>query len=182
MPRPAGTHFAIAAAFLLALACHVNAEDRQIEALSQYLDHPTEANAQRAILGLSSGSWSVDLAPADLLLMRNQVVAGSEGALRLTLALLPMSSGGSLESLIALAAAAIRPQPALFLKVVQASGLDPRTLESILLMPGLEYVDRPAARRHELDMRRRAIAGATRPESKAARDFCLKVLDRELGR
>jgi hypothetical protein len=54
-------------------------------------------------------------------------------------------------------------------------------LESILLMPGLEYVDRRDAQRYELEKRLEAIKTVKAKTLKTFRDKCLVIIRKELA-
>jgi hypothetical protein len=63
-------------------------------------------------------------------------------------------------------------------RVREMSELNPEhsLLGSILLMPGLEYVDPIDARRYEIDMRRKALSAVSDMSLKKYRDICLELM------
>lgn len=166
----------VIAVYTLALFAGNSLADGISAAMDQYLRNPTNENAVRTIKYAEASREAVWLTSNDLMIIRNQIVSGGAASLRLVFAMIPSADGGNLEDLMALAAASIRPQPRQFLEEVQRAKLRDSTLESILLMPGQEYVDRAEAKAFELAMRQRAINSVVRRELLTVRDRCARVL------
>lgn len=147
-----------------------------------YLSNPTSKQASLVtliaytpgVIPEGYGYWAPDL---DIL--RNQVQGGDSEAFRLTYRLIQKADGSLLEELIVILSHTVRVRPEFFLR--ELCGLKPSlgTLRSILLMPGLEYTDRPGAQRYELEMRAKAIEAVKTAKLKSFRDRCLVILKKE---
>lgn len=151
-------------------------------AWERYLDFPSAENA-RLVHKMAYSSHKNDIeegAAGDLAILRTQVVAGDRAAFDLTYLLMQSADGGVLEDLQAILASAIRSQPEMFLLEVGHLNPSEETLKSILLMPGLEYVDRLRAQRYELEMRRRAINALGRKDTRSIRRRCLAIYEKGL--
>ncbi len=148
----------------------------------EYLNNPTSDNAIRVNrveyttgkIPRNYGYWEPDL---DIL--RNQVLGGDSEAFRLAFRLLRNSDGGLREELTAILSHSIRPHPQFFL--AQMSDLKPNETElrSILMMPGLEYVDRDQARIYELGMRRKALSSVSTKALLPLRERCLNLMKQD---
>ncbi len=144
-----------------------------------YLSNPTPNNASKVTrieytpgaIPKDYGYWAPDL---DIL--QNQVLAGDVEAFRLAYRLLQKADGGLAEDLTMILSHTIRVRPAFFLRELSMLQPNARSLESILLMPGLEYVDRSEAQRYEIDMRIKAIESVSDETLKSYRDKCLQIL------
>ena len=143
-----------------------------------YLALPSAENAAKVErIEYSSGEPApVGYRALDLQILRLQVVAGDIEAFRLAYRLRERSDAGLLEELTGILARAIRPQPDMFLEAVSSLRPSRAALESILMMPGLEYVDRPRAQGFEIAMRRKAIEGVQVPRLRGAQERCLELL------
>jgi hypothetical protein len=144
-----------------------------------YLSLPTAGNASR----VSAIKYSPGAIPSgygylasDLDILKIQVLAGDREAFRLTYRLILKSDGGPLGELIAILAHSIRPNPEFFLREMATLKPHPQGLKSILLMPGLEYVDRRNAQDYEIEMRRKALASVKNEDLRSIRDQCLKLM------
>jgi len=118
------------------------------------------------------GYWAPDLN-----ILRNQVLAGDGASFRLAYRLVEKADGGLLEELIAILGHTIRVHPDFFLKEMSKLNPDQDLLRSILMTPGLEYVDRNYARRYELYMRRMALTDVSTLSLSEFRDSCLKLIE-----
>jgi len=118
------------------------------------------------------GYWGPDL---DIL--RNQVLACDRESFRLTYRLIVNADGGLLEDLSAILSHTIRVHPEFFLKEMYELNPDQKILRSILMSPGLEYVDRNYAQRYELYMRRIALTDVSDLKLKDFRDTCLELIE-----
>jgi hypothetical protein len=144
-----------------------------------YLAFPSPENAAR----VSEIAYSPGAIPEgygyddeDLAILQSQVLAGDREAFRLTYRLTRNASGALLEDLYDILAQSIRPQTTLFLREMAALAPPDSTLSDILLKPGLQYTDRPAAQRYEIDMRRKAIDGLHDPGIHSIRAKCLALM------
>ena len=150
----------------------------------EYLALPSPENASR-VIGIEYSPGAIPAGygylATDLDVLRLQVVAGDAEAFRLTYRLRAQSDGGLLEELTAILAYAVRPQTELFLREMGSLGAKPSVLESVLMMPGLEYVDRPLAQNYEIAEREKAIAAVQDPQVRIMRDRCLTLLHRRAG-
>jgi len=146
-----------------------------------YLSLPTPENAAKVLRIAYSIGDEDEYRPADLDLLRIQVLAGDVEAFRLTYRLLVQADGGLLEELANILGRSIRSEPALFLREVASLRPDEKILEFILSSPGLEYVDRPEAQRYEIEMRRRALAGIKNAELTNIREHCLALMKDDPG-
>lgn len=144
-----------------------------------YLSLPTPDNASRVTqmeytpgaIPNKYGYW-----PPDLDILRNQVLGGDREAFHLAYRLLQKADGALLEDLTMVLSRVIRARPAFFLEEMSALRPNRALLKSILLMPGLEYVDRREAQRYEIRMRRDALAAVENKTLRQFRDTCLKIL------
>ena len=82
------------------------------------------------------------------------------------------------EDLGTVLARTIRAHPEFFLRQLVVLGVSCSSVRWVLNVPGLEYVDRPNAKRYEIRMRRNALSGVRRPDLAVIRDQCLKELGR----
>jgi hypothetical protein len=144
-----------------------------------YLAFPSPENAaQVSQIAYSPGAipqgYGYD--SEDLAILQTQVLAGDIEAFRLTYRLTRNASGALLEDLYDILAQSIRPQTTLFLREMARVGPPDTTLGDILLKPGLQYTDRPRARRYEIDMRRRAIHDLDDPDLQGIRARCLALI------
>ncbi len=147
-----------------------------------YLNHPTSENAihvnkieyTAGKIPQNYGYWDPDLN-----ILRNQVLGGDAEAFRRAFRLFRNSDGGLREELNAVLSHSIRPHPQFFL--AQISELQPSEIElrKILLMPGLEYVDRSQARTYELEMRRKALSSVSERKLLLLRDRCLNLMKQD---
>jgi hypothetical protein len=161
---------------LPSVACAANT------AWEKYLNFPSAENA-RLVHKMTYSSHkdnAEEVAAGDLAILRIQVVAGDRAAFGLAYLLMRSSDGGVLEDLQAILASAIRSHPLVFLEEVDRLNIPEKTLESVLLMPGLEYVDRPLAQKYELQMRRNAIGAIARNNLSPIRNKCVAIYDKEL--
>jgi len=144
-----------------------------------YLAFPTPENASRVnrieytpgAISEKYGYWALDLG-----ILRNQVLGGDREAFRLAYRLRQNADGGLLEELTMVLSRVIRTRPDFFLEEMSTLRPDRTALEVILLMPGLEYVDRLEARRYEILMRRKALAAVSHKSLRAFRDTCLEIM------
>lgn len=153
-------------------------------AWERYLNLPSAENARlvHKMTYSAHKDRAEDGSAGDLAILRIQVVAGDRAAFDLAFLLMRNAQGGVLEDLQAILASAIRSQSVMFLQAVGQLSLPAETLESILLMPGLEYVDRPQAQRYELQMRRNAISMITRKGLSSIQKKCLAIYEKELAK
>jgi len=143
-----------------------------------YLAHPTPKAAgdvHEITYSPSANGMARDNA-LDLQVLALQVYAGDVEALRLTLRLASRSDGGLLEDLYAIAGHSIRAHPHIFLKSMVDEKLTQESIKWIVNMAGLEYVDRPDARRYELQQRAAALASVRDKRLSFVRAACLKAL------
>jgi hypothetical protein len=144
-----------------------------------YLSLPTPENATRVTkIEYTPGTISNKYrywAP-DLNIMGNQILGGDREAFRLAYRLLQKADGGLLEELTIVLSRVIRVRPGVFLEEMSALRPNRATLKSILLMPGLEYVDRREAQCYEIKMRRHALAVVENKTLRQIRDTCLKII------
>lgn len=146
----------------------------------EYLSHPTPDNAAKVVkieyspdaIPKNKGYWAPDL---DIL--RNQVMGGDAEALKLTYRLIQKSDGGLSEALTVILSHTIRSRPEFFLKEMERLKPERLILKSIILMPGLEYVDRIDARQYEIEMRKKALSSISSKDTIIFRDTCLKILN-----
>jgi hypothetical protein len=144
-----------------------------------YLELPTPENASEVMkieytpgsIPESYGYWAPDLN-----ILRNQVMGGDKESFRLTLRLIQESDGWLPEDLIVILDHTIRARPEFFLREMSELNPDRNVLKSILLMQGLEYVDRRDAQRYEIDMRRKALSKVSDISLKNYRDICLELM------
>jgi hypothetical protein len=144
-----------------------------------YLEKPTPENAfavdsikySPGAIPEKYGYWSPDLS-----ILRNQVLGGDHESFRLAYRLILQSDGALAEELTMVLSHSIRPNPTFFLKHISKLKPNKIVLNKILLMPGLEYVDRFEARQYEIDMRRNALAGVTDVSLISYRDYCLEIM------
>jgi hypothetical protein len=142
----------------------------------QYLDLPTPANAARvAAIEYSAGSRPRRLSDGDLKILENQVFAQDAESFRLVVRLLRLADGAEAEDLGALLGHSIRAHPDFFLRQVAALNIPCKQLSWSLAAPGLEYVDRSAARVYEITMRRKALLGVRSKSLRHVRDECLQA-------
>lgn len=121
----------------------------------KYLVEPTPENAKSvAAIEYSSDNSETN---SDFLLLESQVVSGDVEAFELTLRLAEHADGGDLHDLKIIASRAIRPHPSMFLDQVEANPQSTYMLKSAIITVGEEYVDRPVARRYELQARYDAL-------------------------
>jgi len=137
----------------------------------RYLAEPTPQHASKvqAITGR--------LGSEDLQILQDQVLAQDKEAFRLALRLYhAQPPGGTAEDLGVLLARTIRPHPSFFLQQLAATGTPCSAMSWVLRAPGLEYVDRPAARRYEIAMRVKALQSVKEKRLRRHRDDCVRVL------
>ena len=163
-------------AALLLLSCSLPAAG--LTPWERYLDEPTPANAA-AVRKIEYSPGRIPRGGydfGDLSILQNQVLAADPQAFRLAWRLYQASDGGLLEDLGAMLGHVIRPHPAFFLAEVDRAGVPCSRFTWILQHEGLEYVDRPAAGRYELEMRRKALQSVTSRDLRTVRDQCLAAL------
>jgi hypothetical protein len=144
-----------------------------------YLSLPTPENASKVTalqysakaLPPNYGYWAPDLE-----IMKNQILGGDGESFRLAYRLLEKADGGLLEDLMAILGKSIRVQPELFLREMAVLKPKPNRLKGILMVPGLEYTDRPKAKRYEIEMRRKALMSVTDENMKAQQEQCLSLM------
>jgi hypothetical protein len=144
-----------------------------------YLSLPTPENASRVTkieytpgaIPDKHGYWAPHLG-----ILTNQILGGDRESFRLAYRLRQHADGGLLEELTMVLNRAIRARPEFFLEEMSALHPNHATLKTILLMPGLEYVDLPEAQQYEISMRRDALAAVKSTKLRQFRDTCLKIL------
>ena len=144
-----------------------------------YLALPTSENARHVqAIEYSRGAIPEHYGyiASDLDILAIQVLSRDLAAFRLAYRLRNKADGGLLEELTTILGRTIRAHPELFLREMASLSIRPGALRSILQMPGLVYVDRPDARRYEIEMRRRALARIDRSDLLPIRDRCLEAL------
>lgn len=123
----------------------------------KYLVEPTSENANSVVtIEYSSNSNKID---SDFLLLESQVVSGDVDAFELTLRLAEQADGGDLHDLKVIASRTIRSHPSMFVNQLKANPHSSDMLRGILITVGEEYVDRPVARRYELQERYEVLNG-----------------------
>jgi hypothetical protein len=96
------------------------------------------------------------------------------------LRLAEQSDGGDLHDLKVVASRAVRSHPTFVLTQIESNPRFTNLLRGILVTVGEEYVDRPVARRYELQARRDAVAKAGLNSENAEISELLVVLDEEI--
>ena len=141
----------------------------------EYLALPSPANAAR----VAALTYSPATAPpggyarSDIRVLEDQVLAQDSEAFQLLLRLYRASGGGLAEELGVRLGHSSRVHPEFFLRQVLASQRPCSELAWPLNAPGEQYVDRPGARRYEIEARRAAL-GAVNTEALArVRRECL---------
>lgn len=172
MPRK---HLAAIATLLLVFVSGARA-DTEWEV---YINEPSPVNAAHvAKLSYSEGAipghhvyWRPHLQ-----ILRNQLLARDAAAFQLAVRLRKISDGGLLEEFTAMLASTVRAHPTFFLSQIKESEMGDESLKSILLTPGLEYVDLMTARAYEIGQRRTALGAVTDTELSLVRDRCLRLM------
>lgn len=147
-----------------------------------YLALPTPRNASQ-VTKIQYGPGAIPenyryWAP-DLKILANQILGGDSESFRLAFRLRRDSDGGLLEELTMILSHTIRPHPEFFLRQLLELKPSKTDLEDILLMSGLEYVDRPRAQQYEIEMRRKALASVKTMALRGLRDKCLSIIKQE---
>ena len=167
--------------FMVLVSATAAADQTKWEA---YLALPSPENASR-VAGIEYSPGAIPAGAGylgtDLEILRLQVVAGDSEAFRLTYRLRAKADGGLLEGLTAILAQAIRPQAEMFLREMTSLGPSPSVLESVLMMSGLEYVDRPAAQKYEITMREKAITMVQNPQVRLIQEQCIALMRKGVG-
>ena len=157
-------------------ASSVNAET----AWEKYVSLPSPSNAEVT----NSIEYSAET-PGDewgyeyqhIRLLESQVIAGDLAAFRLAYRARESADGALLEYLSKVSSRLIRVDAAAFLGEVQKLEMPERTLETILLTVGEEYVDLYEARQYEIRSRLSAISEVDDKRLQEIRARCLKILD-----
>ena len=144
-----------------------------------YLAYPNSKNASDVqnleytpgTIGANNGYWE-----PDLLILQNQVLGGDGESFKLAYRLMIKADGALREELTTILGRSIRAQPYLFLKEISIIYPTDRTLRSILLMTGEEYVDRPDAKRYEIEKRREAIQSVKDSDTEDLKLKCVNIL------
>jgi hypothetical protein len=118
---------------------------------------------------------------SDIHVLEVQVSAGDVEAFELAIRLAEQSEGGDLRDLKVVASRAIRSHPDLLLTQFESEPQFANLLASILVTVGEEYIDRPLARKYELQARRDALAGVDRDSENAELTRLLAILDEAIN-
>ena len=150
----------------------------------KYLAMPDKVNASRVTRIEYSPGGIPDgylYSESDMQILQNQVLAADSEAFHLAYKLLVFYQTGALaEELIMIMARTIRTNPLFFLTSVKRIKPERHYLESILLTPGLEYVDRYEAKRYELRMRFKAIESIRHEDIVKYQHLCLGILKQRI--
>ncbi len=145
-----------------------------------YINEPSPANAtQVATLAYSEGALPKDYGywSPHLQILKNQLLARDAAAFQMAVRLMKTADGGLLEELMAVLGSVVRAHPTFFLGQLSKSEIGDESLKSILLMPGLEYVDLATAETYEISQRRAALAAVKDAELVLMRNRCLHLMD-----
>ena len=145
----------------------------------KYLMFPTPENASKVseieyspgTIPTNYGYWAPDLK-----ILQNQVLGGDKESFHLVFRLSEDADGGLLEDLTAILGRSVRAQPEQFLREMAILKPNDERLRAILMMPGLEYVDRPEARKYEIKMRRKALASIVDDSLRSYKEKCLRLM------
>ena len=124
-----------------------------------YLDLPTTENANLVVAISFSPKADSSEDRRDLRILQIQIYGGDRGAIRLVYRLRHTDDASLLEELNTILARSIRSNPRLFLEEASRAQLSDDALKGIILTPGLEYIDRPAAKLYEIEMRYEGLRG-----------------------
>ena len=125
----------------------------------EYLALPSSANAA-LVTTMTYSPGNVPHggdSPSDIRVLEDQVLAQDREAFRLLVRLYRSTDGGLAEDLGVFPGHSVRVHPEFFLHEVAALNRPCSELAWALNAPGLQYVDRPAARRYEIDARKAAL-------------------------
>ena len=143
-----------------------------------YLLEPTPENAR--LVSAIEYSDDTDAFYSDIHLLEVQVSAGDEEAFELVLRLAEQADGGDLRDLKVVASRAIRSHPTLLLTQFESDPRFTNLLTGILVTVGEEYIDRPRARRYELQARHDALNSVGLDSENAGLTSLLEILDEEI--
>lgn len=146
----------------------------------RYLEFPTSDNAEKVTAISYSHGLPTGQTAGDLRVLETQVQAADRQAGRLAFRLLRKADGHIAELLCVMLGRLIRSEPALFLAEAGAANLEPSLLGQVVAAVGPEYVDRPRARRYEIECRIAALESVRDARVKEQREACVKVLQDEL--
>lgn len=145
----------------------------------QYLLEPTPENAR--LVSAIGYSDDTDAFYSDIHLLEVQVSAGDVEAFKLVLRLAEQSDGGDRRDLKVIASRVIRSHPELLLTQFESDPRNTELLTGILVTVGEEYIDRPLARKYELQARRAALIGANFDPENDGLTRMLEILDKEIA-
>ncbi len=144
----------------------------------EYLALPSSANASRVTaMTYSPGkSPAGGYATSDIRVLEDQVLSQDREAFHLLVRLYHSTEGGLAEDLGVLVGHSARVHPEFFLREVSALNRPCSELAWALNAPGEQYVDRPDARRYEIEARKDALQGVTTKALLRVRGECLATL------
>lgn len=151
----------------------------------EYLDLPSENNAKR-VTNITYSAASTEISKKhisrDLKILGTQIISGDRAAFQLAFQLREKTDGGLLEDLDAMLGHAVRPYPMLLLEELARKKVPDAAVESIILNPGLEYTDRPAAQLYEIEMRYKSILAIQPSDSdiERVRKECIGILKSDI--
>ena len=151
-----------------------------------YLAIPSPQNA-KYVEEISYSTDNDEFLWYDLMLLETQVASGDVEALKLTLRLAKVADGDMLDAellhaLEIIASRSIRSHPDRFLEAATADTSSDQFVNAVLAVVGEEYVDRPLARRYELEARCQALRGLRQRGELPKLDSMLLTLEKAIAR
>jgi len=145
----------------------------------KYIESPTSKNAAKVkqleytkgAIPENYGYWHPHLK-----ILEAKVLKGDKEAFRLVVRLRKQSDGGLLQDLTAILGRTIGPQPIMFLRELSMLNPHKKSLKSILLLTGGEFVDDLEANEKEIEKRKKAIDSVTTDELQNYKQICLNLM------